>query len=263
MVLKKVLVRQVTSIKKTTEHNIKVFRHTFHGQHQSGEWRVKHNGKNALVSGVVSELIPSRFVDGKQKYTKKLVDVTNGFIRGKEGEISFIAKCESSQKLYRVIGQLKYCLTTKQAPVKPAEIDPIVEASVPVPSVESTQQPELKEESIAPPDLKLAKEQKKLERLAREEAKFNSLNKTIEALVAAGQDPLIPISYFIRISNLSRATVYRMQGTILPKFIKLGKSSFLHLSDFENFKAERPPVNRNQTESKHSSTTVGLVQQAA
>lgn len=263
MAKKLVPISKVTSIQKAIEHNIQTIKYTIHGQHKSGEWRVKHNGEKALVSGMVSELIPSRFVDGKQKYTKKLVGVTNGFVRGKEGEISFIAKCEASQKLYRVIGLLTYCLTTKPAPVKPAAIDPIVEASVPVPPVEFSQQPDIKEESIATPDLKLMKEQKKLELRALEEQKFYSLLNTVQAQLAAGQDPLVPISYFSRVSKRSRATLYREQGTVIPKFIKISKSSFLLHSDLENYMAGRPAALRNQSENEHSSTTVGLVQQAA
>jgi hypothetical protein len=263
MAQKLVLVRKVTSIQKAIEHNIQTIKYTIHGQHQSGEWRVKHNGKNALVNGEASVLIPTYVEDGKQKYTKKLIGVTNGFIRGKEGEISFIAKCEASQKLYRVVGQLTYCLPKKPTPVQPVVIDSIVSAPVPVQPIELTQQPDLKEKSIASPDLTLVKEQKKLELRALDEQKFYSLLNIVQAQLAAGQDPLVPISYFSRVSKRSRATLYREQGTVIPKFEKIGKSSFLFHSDLENYMAGRPAALRNQSDNTHTSTTVRLVQKAA
>lgn len=256
MATKLILARKVPATQKAITD-------TYHGNHPNGGKRVIHKGRNAIFYGEVSMLTPTRLVEGEQRYSKKSIGVTKDYVKNEVDEVKFTAKGIKSQNLYGFVGQLKYCLTTKQAPVKPAAIDPVVEAFIPVPPIESTQQPDLKEESSASSDLKLAKEQKKIERLAREETKFNALLKTLEAEVAAGQDPLIPISYFIRASRRSRATVYRMQGTIIPKFLKLGKSSFLYLSDFENFKAGRPPADRNQTESKHSATTVGLVQQAA
>ena len=256
MATKRILARKVPATQKAITD-------TYHGNHPNGGKRVIREGRNAIFFGEVFKLTPTRLVEGEQRYSKKSIEVTKDYVKNEVDEVKFTAKGNKSQNLYGFVGQLKYCLTTKQAPVKPAEIDPSVEASVPVPPVESTQQPELKEESIAPPDLKLTKEQKKLELRALEEQKFYSLLNTVQAQLAAGQDPLVPISYFSRVSKRSRATLYREQGTVIPKFIKISKSSFLLHSDLENYMAGRPAALRNQSESKHSSTTVGLVQKAA
>ena len=256
MATKLILARKVPAASKAITD-------TYHGNHPNGGKRVIHKGTNAIFYGEVFELTPTRLVEGEQRYSKKSIGVTKDYVKNKVDEVKFTAKGIKSQNLYGFVGQLKYCLTTKQAPVKPAAIDPIVEASVPVPPVEFSQQPDIKEESIATPDLKLVKEQKKLELRALEEQKFYSLLNTVQAQLTAGQDPLVPISYFSRVSKRSRATLYREQGTVIPKFIKISKSSFLLHSDLENYMAGRPAALRNQTDNEHSSTTVGLVQKAA
>lgn len=233
----------------------KVYPYTLHGKHRSGSLCIKHNGKNALFDGEEFELIPTYLEDGKQRYRRKSLGVTSGFIKGEVGEVGIVAQCESSQKLYRLIGQLKYCLPTKSAPAQPVVIAPIVNAAISTQPIKLAQQPDLKEETITSPDLKSEKEQKKIARLAREDKVFERLNITVKAELAAGQDPLIPISYFSRVSKRSRATLYREQGTVIPKFVKIRKSSFLFHSDLENYMSDRPAVHRNQTDNTPTSTT--------
>lgn len=256
MASKRFLVRKLTPVAKAIPH-------TIHGQDPSTSWRVKYFGKNALIYGEASELIPSRLVDGKQTYKKKLIGVTRGFIKGEVGEVGIVAKCESSQKLYCVTGQLKYCLPTKSAPAQSVVIAPIVNAATSTQPIKLAQQPDLEEETITSPDLKSEKEQKKIARLAREDKVFERLNITVKAELAAGQDPLIPISYFSRVSKRSRATLYREQGTVIPKFVKIRKSSFLFHSDLENYMSGRPAAHRNQTGNTQTPTTVTSAQKKA
>jgi hypothetical protein len=248
--------------KNTTAQKTKITA-TFHGKHHDEGWRLKLNGRNAIIYGEGSELTPTKVVDGEQKYSKKSVGKSIGFIKGEVGEVKIVANCVSSQKLYGFIGQLKYCLPTKSAPVQAVVIAPIVSTAVSIQPLELAQQPNSKEVCITSPDLKSEKEQKKIARLTREDKVFERLSITVKAELAAGQDPLIPLSYFSRVSKRSRATLYRELGTVIPKVIKISKSSFLLHSDLENYMAGRPAALRNQSENEHSSTTVGLVQQAA
>lgn len=216
---------------------------TFHGSNSSFIWRVKLDGKNAILFGKCVELIPARYENGVQKYTEKLIGVTRGYQKDEADEVRIVAKCETSKKLFGLIGQLKYCTPKKIASVQSVNTAPGMPEVITLKPIELAQSADSIKKCKSDSEINSAKEQKKIALRAQEDKTFFRLLDTVKAEVAAGKDPLVPISYFSRVSKRSRATLYREQGKVIPRFTKIGRNSYLHNSDLVKYTSGKHVLN--------------------
>lgn len=193
---------------------------TYHGQKLDGRLRIKENGVNYLVTGMVAERRPRTDATGQQKWSRHLIASTPSYQASVFNEKSVVAHCPTTGKSYRVTGLFKMLnpkpiVTTCQSE----------EGSTSIPYQSQIDKPK------HPLTAKI------VGGIQRTQAAFQREFEVIAAQRAAGLDPDLRMSFISVFLNESKANLYRKMGKGFPPPIKRGKGSFWPMSQIEAYKA--------------------------
>lgn len=190
---------------------------TYHGVHPDGRFRIKRDGSNYLVTGVLFELRKHVIEAGKERWTRQVINRTPAFESCARTDESSIVRCQKTGKNYRVVGLFKKLTPKAAVNASTTESAPLGGNKTLTRKKSATDKPRVQISHLSPT--------------------YQRQLANIVSQRAAGLDPDVRMSFIAQYLQESKANLYRKMGKDFPLPIKRGKGSFWPMSQIDMYKA--------------------------